>query len=185
MPTNRLLLKEQIATYANTMFDTAMQNGGEDVVLRICLQLRSMVEIVRSHVDLNSALKDPGYNNEQKAQIVEAVFKDYDPILVKTFIVMVERSEIDLLGRVANLFEEMMTEKLNIVILEVETAVELDDALRTKIKDKVESELGKRVVLNERVNKSLLGGVILSTKNERLDASLLLQVEKTREVLKA
>ncbi len=185
MPTNRLLLKEQIATYANTMFDSAIQTGGEDVVLRLCLQLRSMVGIVRSHADLNSTLKDPGYSSEQKAQIAEAVFKDCEPILVKSFAVMVERSEIDLLGRVAQTFEEMMTEKLNIVILEVETAVELDDALRAKIKDKVESELGKKVVLDERVNKSLLGGVILSTNNERLDASLLLQVEKTREVLKA
>ena len=66
----------------------------------------------------------------------------------------------------------------------MDTAVELDDNLRDLIKKKAESELGKKAVLNERVDKSLLGGVILSTKDERLDASLLTQVEKTREALK-
>ena len=44
--------------------------------------------------------------------------------------------------------------------------------------------MGKTVMLNERVDKSILGGIIMSTKDERIDASLLTQVEKTREALK-
>jgi len=52
------------------------------------------------------------------------------------------------------------------------------------IKKKAGSEMGKTVMLNERVDKSILGGIIMSTKDERIDASLLTQVEKTREALK-
>ena len=66
----------------------------------------------------------------------------------------------------------------------MKTAVELDDNLRDLIKKKAETELGKKAVLHETVDKSMLGGIILSTKDERLDASLLTQVEKTREALK-
>ena len=64
------------------------------------------------------------------------------------------------------------------------TAVELDDYLRDLIKKKASSELGKNIVLKEHVDKSMLGGIIMSTKDERIDASLLTQVEKTREALK-
>ena len=77
-----------------------------------------------------------------------------------------------------------MADELNLIIVRVETAVELDDNLRDLIKKKAETELGKKAVLNEHVDKSLLGGIVLSTKDERLDASLLTQVEKTREALK-
>ena len=44
--------------------------------------------------------------------------------------------------------------------------------------------LGKKVVLHEHVDKSIIGGIIMSTKDERIDASLLTRVERTREALK-
>jgi F-type H+-transporting ATPase subunit delta len=79
---------------------------------------------------------------------------------------------------------ERMGDELNLVAVDVTTAVELDDYLRDLIKKKASSELGKDIVLNEHVDKSILGGIIMSTKDERIDASLLTLVEKTREALK-
>ena len=129
-------------------------------------------------------MKDPGYTPEQKAQIVRGVFADAPGALLGAVAVMAERGELDLLPRVAEQLEERMGDELNLVIVNVETAVELDDNLREQIKKKAESELGKKVVLKERVDKSIIGGIIMSTKDERIDASLLTQVEKTREALK-
>ena len=56
--------------------------------------------------------------------------------------------------------------------------------MRDLIKKKASTELGKDIVLKEHVDQSMLGGIIMSTKDERIDASLLTQVEKTREALK-
>ena len=184
MPTNRLLVKEQIATYAQLLFEAAKNEGGEMRVLDACGKAKGMVKAIRGHADLDSALKDPGYSAEQKAQIVRGVFAGAPEELVNTVAVMAERGEIDLLPRVADQLEQRMADELNLVIVDVETAIELDDDLRDKIKKKAESELGKKVVLHERINKALLGGIIMSTKDERIDASLLSRVEKTREALR-
>ena len=97
---------------------------------------------------------------------------------------MAERGELDYLPRVAEQLEDRVADELNLIIVDVKTAVELDDNLRDLIKKKAETALGKKAVLRETVDKSMLGGIILSTKDERLDASLLTQVEKTREALK-
>ena len=97
---------------------------------------------------------------------------------------MAERGELDYLPRVVDGLVDDMASKLNLMIVDVTTAVELDDHLRDLIKKKAATELGKDIVLNERVDKSILGGIIMSTKDERIDASLLTQVEKTREALK-
>lgn len=184
MPTNRLIVKEQIATYTQLLFEAAMNEGGPEAVLKVVEQAKSFVKAMRGNADLEGALKDPGYSPEQKAQIIRGVFADADPALVNTVAVMAERGETDYLARVADQLEDRMANELNLVIVTVETAVELDDNLRDLIKKKAESELGKKAVLSERVDKSLLGGIVLSTKDERLDASLLTQVEKTREALK-
>ena len=184
MPTNRLIVKEQIDTYAKLLFEGACNEGDPEYVLHVCGQAKDMVKAIRGSADLEGALKDPGYSPEQKAQIVKGVFAEAEPVLVNTVAVMAERGEVDLLPRVTEQLEDRIADELNLLIVDVETAVELDDNLRALIKKKVESELGKKAVLRERLDKSILGGIILSTKDERIDASLLTQVEKTRETLK-
>ena len=184
MPTNRLLLKEQIATYSKLLFEAAKNDGGDMGVLEVCDYAKAMVKAIRGNADLEGALKDPGYTAEQKAQIVRGVFADAPQALTSTVSVMAERGEVDLLPRVADQLEQRMADELNLVILDVETTIELDDDLREQIKKKAESELGKKVVLKERINKSIIGGIIMSTKDERIDASLLTRVERTREALR-
>ena len=184
MPTNRLIVKEQIATYTQLLFEAAKNEGDAEYVLNVCGQAKGMVEAIRGNADFDSALKDPGYTPEQKAQIVRGVFADAEPVLVNTVAVMAERGELDYLPRVVDGLVDDMASKLNLMIVDVTTAVELDDHLRDLIKKKAATELGKDIVLNERVDKSILGGIIMSTKDERIDASLLTQVEKTREALK-
>ena len=186
MPTNRLLVKEQIATYVDLIFEGAKNEGDSEYVLHVCGDAKGMVSAIRGNAELDGALKDPGYSPEQKAEIIRGVFKDMaEPVLVNAVAVMAERGEVDYLPRVTEQLEDRIADELNLIIVDVETAVELDDNLRDLIKKKAEKELGKKAVLHERVDKSLLGGIILSTKDERLDASLVMQVEKTREALKS
>ena len=186
MPTNRLIVKEQIATYTKLLFEAAKNEGDPEYVLHVCGNAKSMVKAVRGNAELESALKDPGYTPEQKAKLIRGVFGDVaEPVLVNTVAVMAERGEMNLLPRVTEQLEDRISDELNLIIIDVVTAVELDDNLRDLIKQKAAKELGKKAVLHETIDKSLLGGIIMSTKDERLDASLLTQVEKTREALKA
>lgn len=184
MATNRLIVKEQIATYATLLFEAANNGGGQESVLRVSNEAKQIVAAIRGNADLDAALKDPGYTPEQKAEIARNVFAQASPALVSVIALMAERGELDYLPRVADGIEERMKDELNMVVVDVTTAVELDDHLRDLIKKKAGSEMGKTVMLNEHVDKSILGGIIMSTKDERLDASLLTQVEKTREALK-
>lgn len=184
MATNRLIVKEQIATYTSLLFEAVKNEGGSEGVLRLSNEAKQIVAAIRGNADLDAALKDPGFTPEQKATLARNVFADANPALVSVIALMAERDELDYLPRVADGIEERMNDELNIVVVDVTTAVELDDHLRDLIKKKAGSEMGKTVMLNERVDKSILGGIIMSTKDERIDASLLTQVEKTREALK-
>ena len=184
MPTNRLIVKEQIATYASVLFDAVNSAGGKDAVLEVREQANTIVAALRGNADLGETLKNSAYTPEQRADIARAIFADCNPALVDVLAVMAERGEADYLPRVAESLEKLLSDKLNTVVVDVTTAVELDDHLRDIIKQKAESELGKDVMLNEHVDKSMLGGIIMSTADERIDASLLTQAENARTVLK-
>ena len=106
------------------------------------------------------------------------------PVLIDVLAVMAERGEIKLLPQVRASYENQVETKLNLCILDVTTVVELDDHRREVIKKKAEADLGTNVVLRESIDKSLIGGILMSANGKRIDASMTSQLEAARNVLK-
>ena len=184
MPTNRLVAKETVDTYAQVLLDAANAAGGQDAVLEVRDQLEVVMKALRSNIDLQVALAEKSYTPEQREELVRNVFTGMNPVLVDVLLVMSERDDLELANRVYAAFDGLIEEKLGVVVVDVTTAVPLDDALRETISKKAAQHLGKKVVLRERVDKSILGGIIMSASGRRIDASIATQLDTARTVLK-
>lgn len=183
MPTNRLLVKEEVATYSGMLLDAAFTAGGQDRVLEVRGQLEQVLAIYRGNADLRDALSNPALSAEQRHQLAENVFEGVDPLIRSVLAVMAERENLGQLSQVVNAYRDASEEKLGVCVVDVTTVVELDDELRKVIVEKLSQDLGKNVVLREHIDKSILGGIIMSTHGKRIDASVASQLERTRNVL--
>lgn len=184
MPTNRRVQKEKVAAYTKVLLDGAIEAGGQEEALLVRDQVERIVHLVRSDMALSAALEDSSYTPEQKGEIVRNVFASIDPVLKEVLAVMAERGDFALLSRVWASYREDLERTLNITVVDVTTVVELDDHLREVIVKKMEADLGTNVVLRERIDKALIGGVLLSANGRRIDASVVTQLENARNVLK-
>ena len=184
MPTNRLIVKEEVAVYAAVLFDGAFEAGGQEAVLEVRDQMVRVAEAMRTNMELSVALSDPGYTPEQRGELARNVFAGCNPVLLDVLAVLAERGDAALLPRVLENYAEQLQSKLNLCVVDVTTAVPLDDALRRIITEKAEADLGTEVVLRESVDKSILGGIIMSTNGKRIDASVASQLDHARNVLK-
>ena len=186
MPINRLVVKEEVATYASVLLNSLHEAGGQDAVLDGREQLDIVARYIRSSIDLSDALNDTSYSKEQRSSLARTVFTDagMNPILVDVLSVMAERNDIRLLPRVFQSYGEQLEAHLNITVVDVVTSVPLDDHLRQIIKKKAAADLGTDVVLNERIDGSILGGIVMSAHGMRIDASVNSQLESARNVLK-
>ncbi len=164
MPTSRLVIKQEVEAYAATLFGAAYKEGGEPAVLEVRAQMEEVLSLLRRDLEFGVGVCDPA---------------DAD-----VMVVMVEREEVELLGGVFDAFEKEMVSQLNLCVVEVTTYVPLDDNLRQIIIEKAEADLGRRVVLREHIDQSILGGIIMSTGGKRIDASVSSQLNKARQVLK-
>ena len=173
MPTNRLIVKEEVAVYAAVLFDGAFEAGGQEAVLEVRDQMVRVAGAMRTNMELSVALSDPGYTPEQRGELARNVFAGCNPVLLDV-----------LLPRVLENYAEQLQSKLNLCVVDVTTAVPLDDALRRIITEKAEADLDTNVVLRESVDKSILGGIIMSTNGKRIDASVASQLDHARNVLK-
>lgn len=184
MPTNRQVLREKVATYASVLLDGAYEAGGQDAVLEVRDQTERVIRIMRSNLELSGALEDSAYTPEQRNELARNVFAQCHPVLVDVLAVMAEREDIALLSRVWASYGEALERKLNVSVVDVTTVVDLDDHLREVIVKKAEADLGTNVVLREHIDKSLIGGILMSANGKRIDASVLSQLESARNVLK-
>lgn len=180
MPINRMLAKQQVATYAECLLAAAQESGRafEDIE-----DLKTARRAVTRSSQMREFLQDPNISAENKSALVKDVFSGLAPEVVSVVAVMAERCEIGLLGRVATAYEEAAEKALDMVVVDVTTAVPLDDHLRDVISTKLAADLGRSVRLNESVDPSILGGIIMSTHGKRMDASVKTQLDHARQVL--
>ena len=184
MPTNRHTLKAQADLYAGTLLDALNASGGINAVIEAREQLGSIIAYNRSHIDLMDALKNAVSTPEDKANLVKGVFSNCLPAVQSVLGVMAERDCLDTLPRVLDSFNRQIPEKTNVSVVDVVTCVPLDDHLREVIKKKASADLGGEVVLQETVDPSILGGIIMSANGKRIDASIATLAEGARVALK-
>ena len=130
--------------------------------------------------DLDEAKLTPA----QRKELVCGTFADCHLALREVLAVMAERGQADLLPRVFDAYRELLGDKLGICVVDVTTAVPLDDGLRQLITEKAEADLGRRAVLRERIDASILGGIIMDVDGNYIDASMISQLNRARNVLK-
>lgn len=183
MATNRLVEKEEVATYANVLLHAAQEAGGRDKVLAIRNEIKSVAAAVRAESEVIDVLTDSTYTPEQRNETARKLFAMCDPVFVDVLAVMAERGDMSKLARVATSFENQLRTELNLNVVEVTTAVSLDDDLRSKITNKLAADLGTDVVLDEHVDASIIGGIIMSANGRRIDASVTSQLDHARNVL--
>ena len=64
MPTNRLVAKEEVATYAGFLLNAANDAGGQDAVIEVRDQMDKILRIMNSDMDLSMAFADASYTPE-------------------------------------------------------------------------------------------------------------------------
>jgi F-type H+-transporting ATPase subunit delta len=182
MTTSASVVKAKAAVYAQVLLETAVEQGTTKV-LALTSEFDRLLKTVRGSIELRNALTDTGIPANARRAIAAEVFAGFDPSLLEVFSVMIEREELDVLGRANAIFLEKAEQALKAVIIDVATVVALDDRLRKQIVDKYSTELGSGVLLREHIDPSLVGGIVLSLHGKRIDASVLSQLESARLVL--
>lgn len=180
MRTSRALAKKIVGTYAGVLLDAADADNSVDVVYS---QMEAVQRIVRGHAPLRDALRDESATGAQRAKVAVDVFAGLNPALVGAMAVLAERGTFDLLPSVVEEYGRVAEERRGVVAVSVTTAVELSESLRESITNKLAADLGKGVVLREKVDPAIIGGIVFSTHGQRIDASIASQLENARGVL--
>ena len=143
---------------------------------------RSDVERVEAYTRaLIEAARSEGRANSDLVQWQHA--KKFTPEVLETLAAMQREDDLGLIEQVAKHYKELLDAQDTTVSVTVTTAVPMDDALRAKVRAKTEKDLHAPVYLVERVDPSIIGGIMLEIRGKRYDASVRAQLANIRKTL--
>lgn len=107
----------------------------------------------------------------------------FSPEVLEVLCAMQREDDVDLIHQVAKQYKQLLDAHDETVSVTVTTAVPLDEELREKIRAKAESDLDAPVYLVERVDPSIIGGIMIEARGKRYDASVRAQLAHIRKTL--
>ena len=168
--------------YAEALYRAAEK---ANQVQEVLAELESLVnEVFRKDPGLELFLTSAAINEHRKEAAIEKAFTGRaSDVLVQFLKVLNAHGRLDMLRAVAQAYRSLYDRKSGHIIVQVRSAVPLTDAERERIRDDIRAVGKREPVLQETVDPTLLGGLIVRVDDWVYDASLRTRLLNIRDQL--
>lgn len=172
-----VVIEGLVAPYAQALLSIA-QDG--ELTDRFGQDASAVTELLASSDELRQLIENPIIDPNVKKNVLRQVASEQlHPTMLNFVMLLVDRGRIAFLGRICERYQELLRELNQTVLAEVTSAVELSDAQKDSIRQKVVDMTGARSVeLKTDLDSELLGGVIIKVGSQVIDASLRGQLRR-------
>ena len=165
-----MLSQEVAKKYANALFLSVKEKQLTNMAYE---QFGALKELIHKDKTLLNFLSAPQVLSEQKQTLIRKVFSSrIEQLFVEFLIVLVEKKRITFLSEIIDEFSRLIEAEKGIGRVTVITARPLDNAERSRLKEKMTAKTKLEIVLEEKVDRSILGGMIIILHNEIIDGSV-------------
>lgn len=172
MSTDKISENELVAgRWAKSLLELSNDEGMSKELLLD--SLKEVVDTVNSSEDLKALFINPVVTVEEKQDIIERVFKDKIPSMVKNFLfVLALRKRLELLDSILEEYKKELNKCENIVRLKVTSAIEINEDKKEDLKHKIIEKLSKNADIKWKVDASIIGGLIFDIDGTIIDDSI-------------
>jgi len=142
--------------------------------------MKLITNTIAESKDLNDALKSPVVSSLIKKTILLEVFKNANKTTSSLIDTLISNNRIDILGDVAQKYNQLFDESKGIELATVTTAVALSGDLKKKVLAKAKELIGKDIEVENIIDESIIGGFILRIGDIQYNASISNQLNKLK-----
>ena len=169
--------------YASAIYDLAIEKKAVDLVSK---DLEALKKIIQGNKELNLLIKSPLIASNDKLEILLKLTKEKSiSEMTTTFLKVISKNK-----RFANLisiisqFININAQKRGDVLTDITSADELSDKQKDGIKKNLGTILGDKLSLSFKVDKKIIGGLIVKVGSKMIDASLANKINKLKIAMK-
>lgn len=172
------------AVYADALFSLAEENGETDSLME---EIRTLTSVFAENTQFCKIMAHPQIAGTEKRKLLSSVFEGQVSGTMLGFLqLMAEKNHFSEVPAVFGEYEAYWYEKHNIGIAHVTSAMELTDAQKQKIHQRLQATTSYHTV-EERyaVDPSLIGGIVVRIGDRVADGSIKHRLERLTAELNA
>jgi F-type H+-transporting ATPase subunit delta len=172
--------------YARALFDVVLKECGDVETAQADFQ--QFVDLFAQHPVLATTLGNPAIPASKKQAVARALIEragPISPVVGKMILLLAERDRMMLLPEIARNYRERVMDHQKIIRGQVTTAIALPPDKLRALEQGLQAATGRKVVLETKVDPSIIGGVITRLGSTVYDGSVTRQLQKMKEALSA
>lgn len=148
------------------------------------LELQELRDAFAQNPDFVRLLGNMALSKQERVGIVEETFQGGLHEYVLNFLkLLVERGGIYAFAECVDAYRDCYNRDHQVAQAEITTAQPLNDAQRERLRQKLQSLSGREVVIKEKVDPSVLGGVVLQMDGKRYDNTVLHRLQAIKQAM--
>ncbi|MEW6661872.1 MAG: F0F1 ATP synthase subunit delta [Bacillota bacterium] len=168
--------------YARALFELALERGQMAAVDE---DLAALIKLIQENQDLKRFLADQLIGPERKKELVQTVLAGALSKTTLHFIMLViDKRRERLLEVMYREFRSCINQSANILEGEVGSAVPLDREDLAQLEEKLSAAIKKKVLLTNRVEPALIGGLVVKLGDRVYDGSLRYRLTALKQKLR-
>lgn len=169
--------------YAAALFELA---EGKKAIPSVESQLTTIESLLAESEDLRRLVESPAFTKDDQAKAIAAVLdKAGIKGLTAQFVgVVAENRRLFAIPGMIKAFRKLAADKRGEITAEVTSAVALTAAQRKDLQAALKDKLGSKITLNESVDPSILGGLVVKVGSRMIDTSLKTKLNALKYAMK-
>jgi F-type H+-transporting ATPase subunit delta len=169
--------------YATALFELALE---EKALERVENDLTRFNEALDAVEDLRRLVKSPMFSAEEQGRALAAVLDEMKVEgLTKNFLLLVSKNRrLFAAPDMIRAFRAMLAEHRGEMSATVTAASKLTEAQVTALKQALKAALGKDLMLDQQVDASLIGGLMVKVGSRMIDTSIRTKLSSLRHAMK-
>jgi F-type H+-transporting ATPase subunit delta len=158
------------ARYAKSFIDLALEQG---VLEKAYDDMKMVAGVCKTNTDFINFLKSPIIKTDKKQEVLQSIFGGKVNKVTDAYIQLITAKKREIyLAEIAEEFINQYNHKKQILKAVVTTASGIDDATRKQVLSLIKGAGNSEVVLEEKINKDIIGGFIIRVGDKQIDASI-------------
>ena len=167
--------------YGESLYQLAKD---ESLTVSIGEQLTALREGFRQEPDFVRLLSSPNLTKAERCQILDDSFREkVHPYVLNFLKILTEKGYMRHFGDCCEAYTQHFDQDNGNLRVTAVTAVALSEAQSAKITEKLNRITGKHIILQNRIDPAVLGGVRLDYDGQRLDDTVSHHLDAVRELL--
>lgn len=167
--------------YGEALYELCQEEGCAEEVLE---HLDTVCALFREEPKYPRILQDPALPKAERLHMVDEAFRgNVHPYLLNFLKILCEKSAVEALPGCTGQFRSLYYETRGLLPITATSAVALTEGQKQALTEKLSKLTGKTVLLETRVDESLMGGVKVQYDGKELDGSVAGRLEALRRIL--